>query len=40
MSVWVRAIEAASRAVKMPIAATMTMADPLWLKMGLARATK
>src|SRR4051794_35987099 len=40
MSVWVSAIDAASRAVKMPIAAMMTMTPGAWAKIGLARATR
>src|SRR3990172_6344630 len=40
MSVWVNAIEAARMAVKMPIAATTTIASPAWPKIGFARATR
>ena len=40
MSVWVNAIEAARIAVKMPIAATTTIASWAWAKIGLARATR
>ena len=40
MSVWVKAIEAARMAVKMPIAATMTIAVRRLAKSGLARATR
>ena len=38
MSVWVSAMDAARRAVKMPIEATMTIAAGAWLKMGFERA--
>ncbi len=37
MSVWVIAIEAARIAVKMPIAATTTIADWAWAKIGFVR---
>ena len=40
MSVWVNAIEAARIAVKMPIAATTTIASGTWLKIGFVRATR
>ena len=40
MSVWVIAIEAARMAVKMPIAATTTIASGDAAKIGLARATR
>ena len=40
MSVWVKAIEAARIAVKMPIAATTTIAPGAAPKIGLARATR
>ena len=40
MSVWVNAIEAARMAVKMPIAATTTIASCAWANSGLARATR
>jgi len=40
MSVWVKAMEAARRAVKMPMAATTTIASGLWAKIGFARATR
>ena len=40
MSVWVKAIEAARIAVKMPIAATTTMTPGAWAKIGFARATR
>ena len=40
MSVWVNAIEAARIAVKMPIAATTTIASGAWANIGLARATR
>ena len=40
MSVWVNAIDAARMAVKMPIAATTTIASGAWAKIGLARATR
>ena len=40
MSVWVNAIDAARMAVKMPTAATTTIACGAWAKIGLARATR
>ena len=40
MSVWVMAIDAARMAVKMPIAATTSIASAAWAKIGLARATR
>ena len=40
MSVWVKAIEAARIAVKMPIAATTTMTPGTSAKIGLARAIR
>ena len=40
MSVWVNAIEAAKIAVKMPIAATTTIASCACANSGLARATR
>ncbi len=40
MSVWVKAIEAANTAVKMPIAATTTITPGAAPKMGLQRATR
>ncbi len=40
MSVWVMAMLAARMAVKMPIAATMTITSGALAKMGLARATR
>ena len=40
MSVWVNAIEAAMIAVKMPMAATTTIASGTRLKIGLTRASR
>ena len=40
MSVWVKAIEAARMAVKMPIAATATITSDAAPKIGLALATR
>jgi hypothetical protein len=40
MSVCVNAIDAARIAVKMPIAATTTIASWAWANSGLARATR
>ena len=40
MSVWVIAMLAARMAVKMPIAATTTIASLWWAKMVLVRATR
>src|SRR4051812_50048778 len=40
MSVWVNAIDAAKIAVKMPIAATTTIACCAWANSGLARAIR
>src|SRR4029078_1515923 len=40
MSVWVNAIDAARIAVKMPIAATTTIASGAWAKIGLVRAMR
>src|SRR4051812_21921876 len=40
MSVWVNAMDAAKIAVKMPIAATTTIALWAWANSGLARATR